>query len=361
VSAPAQDAQEWLPDLLGGGFEQLELPLPDDDEGAASATLVRHVPPVPSAAPALLSALRKNVLRPLTWPGREALGHHNGGRPEVVLYLHGWADYFLQSELAEYVSAHGLYFYALDLRKFGRSLRSWQTPGYTADLAIYDEDIAAALAAITADVAERSGVAAEPAVHLLAHSLGGLIGALWADRHAGALETLILNAPWLELQGSSLIRNIAMHLVEPIARTDPRRPFRFPEMPGYWESVSDQAHGEWFLDPKWRPTASFPIRAGWTRAVLAGHAAVERRLDIGAPVLVMLSDRTRIQAEWSEELMRVDAVIDVEQTARRALGLGRRTAVFRYPGAIHDVFLSRREVRQEAYRDLVAWLHSYPG
>ena len=114
-----------------------------------------------------------------------------------------------------------------------------------------------------------------------------------------------------------------MHLVEPFARTDTQEAFPFPEMPGYWQSVSDQAHGEWFLDPQWRPTASFPIRAGWTRAVLAGHSAVERRLDIGAPVLVMLSDRTRIQAEWSEELMRVDAVIDVEQTARRALGLGR--------------------------------------
>lgn len=360
MSAPAQDSPDWQPDQLGEGFQHLELALADDDEGAVCATLVRHIPTGPPGPPALLSALRKTVFRPLPWPGSEARSNHGAVRPAVVLYLHGWADYFLQAELAKFVGAHGLHFYALDLRKFGRSLRSWQTPGYTTDLAVYDEDIAAALAAIRADVAGRTGISAEPAVHMLAHSLGGLIGALWAHRHPGELGTLILNAPWLELQGSSLIRNIAMHLVEPIARTDPRRPFRFPEMPGYWESVSSQAHGEWFLDPKWRPTASFPIRAGWTRAVLAGHSAVERRLDIAAPVLVMLSDRTRIQAEWSEELMRVDAVIDVEQTARRALGLGRRTAVFRYPGAIHDVFLSRSEVRQEAYRDLVAWLHGYP-
>ncbi|QCO98701.1 alpha/beta hydrolase [Arthrobacter sp. 24S4-2] len=361
MSAPAQDPPAWQADLLGDGFEHLELPLADDDEGGVCATLVRHVPAGPPGPPALLSALRKNVFKPLPWPGSEARTHHGAVRPGVVLYIHGWADYFLQSELAKYVGSHGLRFYALDLRKFGRSLRTWQTPGYATDLAVYDEDIAAALAAIKADVAARTGQPAEPVVHMLAHSLGGLIGALWANRHPGALGTLILNAPWLELQGSSLIRNIAMHLVEPLARTDPKRPFRFPEMPAYWQSVSDQAHGEWFLDPQWRPTASFPIRAGWTRAVLAGHSAVERRLDIGAPVLVMLSDRTRIQAEWSEELMGMDAVIDVEQTARRALGLGRRTSVYRYPGAIHDIFLSRREVRQEAYRDLVAWLHSYPG
>jgi alpha-beta hydrolase superfamily lysophospholipase len=361
VSAPVQVSPAWQPDRLGDGFEHLELPLADDDEGAVCATLVRHVPAGPPGPPAFLSTLRKNVFRTLAWPESDARTHQGSARPGVVLYVHGWADYFRQSELAKYVGAHGLHFYALDLRKFGRSLRSWQTPGYTTDLAVYDEDIAAALAAVRADVAGRTGLPAEPSVHMLAHSLGGLIGALWAHRHPGALGTLILNAPWLELQGSSLIRNIAMHLVEPFARTDPRRPFRFPEMPGYWESVSNQAHGEWFLDPKWRPTASFPIRAGWTRAVLAGHSAVERRLNIAAPVLVMLSDRTRIQAEWSEELMSVDAVIDVEQTAHRALGLGRRTAVFRYPGAIHDVFLSRSEVRQEAYRDLVGWLHSYPG
>ena len=125
--------------------------------------------------------------------------------------------------------------------------------------------------------------------------------------------------------------------------------------------LSSLAHGEWNLDPQWRPRASFPVRAGWSKAVLAGHAAVERKLDIDAPVLVMLSGRTRIQGEWSAELMRVDAVIDVEETARRALGLGRRTAVFRYPGALHDVFLSRRIVRQQAYRDVAIWLESYPG
>ncbi|XAS69318.1 alpha/beta hydrolase [Micrococcaceae bacterium Sec5.7] len=377
----------WQQDFLGPGFEFLELPLGPDEEGGVCATLVRHRPPARLAEPVpppprqrgLLAGLRELYARAVgTAPAHPAPAdrvdparwHPGPGDPgpgardapaKVVLYLHGWADYFLQSELAEYLGASGLHFYALDLRKFGRSLREWQTPGYTTDLAVYDEDMAAALEAIRADLALVTGDSTEPTIHLLAHSLGGLIAALWADRHPGALGTLILNAPWLALQGSSLIRNIAMHLVEPVARTDPRRPFRFPEMPGYWQSVSSEAHGEWVLDPLWRPSSSFPIRAGWTKAVLAGHAAVERRLAIDAPVLVMLSGRTRIQSEWSAELMHVDAVIDVEETARRALRLGRRTAVFRYPGAIHDVFLSRRRIRQEAYRDLTVWLEAYPG
>lgn len=329
----------WAEDFLGQSFQCRPLPLTPDDEGDVVATLIRY-------ARQPQQSTGNNSQRP---------------RVKVVLYLHGWADYFLQAELAENLSALGFHFYALDLRKFGRSLREWQTPGYATDLGVYDEDLEAALTAIRSDVEHLSGPGGSPAVHLLAHSLGGLIAATWADRHPGALETLVLNAPWLELQGSSLIRNIAMRLVEPVARADPRRPFHFPEMPGYWQSISSEAHGEWQLNPAWRPQASFPIRAGWAKAVLAGHAAVANGLDISAPVLVLLSDRTRIQPEWSEELMHADAVIDVQETAARALRLGRRVAVFRYPGAVHDVFLSRRQIREDAYRDVAGWAQSSYG
>ncbi|MFJ4207607.1 alpha/beta hydrolase [Paenarthrobacter sp. NPDC089675] len=346
----------WQPDVLGHGFERLDLPLPPDEEGAVKATLVRHVP---SAAAPLPHGIL-DFFPAFTKRRRRRVEPDAAAAPRAVLYLHGWADYFLQTELAEHLTASGFHFYALDLRKFGRSLLPGQTPGYASDLAVYDADIAAALARIEQDVAARTGNNVPPTIHLVAHSLGGLIASLWADRNPGRIGTLVLNSPWLELQGSSLVRSIAMHLVEPFARTDPKRPFRFPDMPAYWESVSSQAHGEWYLDPEWRPRASFPIRAGWTKAVLAGHSAVERKLNIDAPVLVLLSGRTRIQAEWTADLMRADAVIDVEETARRALGLGRRTAVFRYPGALHDVFLSRRTIRQQAFHDVAVWLSSYP-
>jgi alpha-beta hydrolase superfamily lysophospholipase len=335
---PEQGACPWAEDFLGPSFQFRSLALAPDDEGEVVATLIR------CAAKSVGEAPQNNDRAPV----------------QVVLYLHGWADYFLQVELAEQLSARGFHFYALDLRKFGRSLREGQTPGYATDLEIYDEDLGAALAAIKADLAHLTGPDESPAVHVLAHSFGGLIAALWAHRNPGRVATLILNAPWLELQGSSLVRNLAMHVVEPVARADPRRPFHLPEMPGYWQSVSSAAHGEWQLNPVWRPAASFPIRAGWAKAVLAGHAAVARGLAITAPVLVMLSDRTRIQAEWTEELMHADAVIDVEETASRALRLGRKVTVFRYPGAIHDVFLSQRQIREEAFRDVACWLQSYP-
>ncbi|WP_414004295.1 alpha/beta hydrolase [Pseudarthrobacter sp. IC2-21] len=339
---PEGEACPWAEDFLGPSFESRPLPLRPDAEGAVVATLIRSAAPAAGVAPDVPPAADGQA------------------KVQVVLYLHGWADYFLQTELAEHLTSAGFHFYALDLRKFGRSLREWQTAGYATNLDIYDEDISAAIAAIRADLSPGTGPDGPLSVHMLAHSLGGLIAALWADRHPGQLASLILNAPWLELQGSSLVRNLAMRLVEPVARADPRRPFLLPEMPGYWQSVSSAAHGEWELNPVWRPAASFPIRAGWVKAVLAGHAAVARSLDIAVPVLVMLSDRTRIQPEWSEELMHADAVIDVEETASRALRLGRKVSVFRYPGAIHDVFLSQQRIRQAAYRDVACWVGSYP-
>ncbi|MEO8284118.1 MAG: alpha/beta hydrolase, partial [Pseudarthrobacter sp.] len=97
--------------------------LAPDDEGDVVATLVRCGPKTAGDAPE----------------------DDDRAHVQVVLYLHGWADYFLQVELAEQLSARGLHFYALDLRKFGRSLREGQTPGYATNLEIYDADIGAAL------------------------------------------------------------------------------------------------------------------------------------------------------------------------------------------------------------------------
>ena len=112
-------AEQWRPDILGPPFEQLTLPLEPDDEGPVDATLVRAVADRP-----LLAAL---------------LGDRRALHDVDVLYVHGWSDYFFQRSLARYWTDRGADFYALDLRKYGRSLRSGQTAGYIADLATYDE------------------------------------------------------------------------------------------------------------------------------------------------------------------------------------------------------------------------------
>ena len=70
-----------------------------------------------------------------------------------MLHVHGFADYFFQTGYAEWWTERGYDFYALDLRKYGRSLRPHQTPNYVADLREYFPELDAAWSRIT----ERDG------------------------------------------------------------------------------------------------------------------------------------------------------------------------------------------------------------
>jgi alpha-beta hydrolase superfamily lysophospholipase len=315
----------WTPDVLGPDYLARTLPMRPDDEGAVVATLVRYAPPTPEP------------LRPA----------------RAILYLHGWSDYFFQTGVAEHWHAGGAAFYALDLRKYGRSLRPHQTPGYTDDLTVYDEELEASLDVIRADL----GVHAR--VMVMGHSTGGLIAALWAQRHPGVLTGLVLNSPWLELQGSSVLRHLSGPAVARIARFQPKAPM--PNIdPGYYARTLDVATGgEWTYDTTWRPTPSYPVRAGWLRAIMTGHARVARGLSIEAPILMLCSSRTVISPRWSEEMRAGDVVLDVELLARRAVQLGSNVTVVRVRDGLHDLSLSPAPVRARFYAEIDRWVTSY--
>jgi hypothetical protein len=83
------DGDGWRPDVLGEGFEQLELPLGVDDEGEVVATLVRH---------------RPNAASRFRWPWQSERCAASGAD---VLYVHGWSDYFFNPELAAFWSGAG--------------------------------------------------------------------------------------------------------------------------------------------------------------------------------------------------------------------------------------------------------------
>ena len=95
-----------------------------------------------------------------------------------MLHVHGFADYFFQTAYAEWWTERGYDFYALDLRKYGRSILPHQTPNYVTDLAHYHPEL---------DLAwDRVTVRGHRHVVLSGHSTGGLIVPLWADARRGA-------------------------------------------------------------------------------------------------------------------------------------------------------------------------------
>ena len=84
----------------------------------------------------------------------------------AVLYLHGWNDYFFQTHVADAFTDAGIDFYALDLRRYGRSLRRGHLPTFITDLDDYGEEIGQAADLIAAE---------HDRLIITAHSTGGLI------------------------------------------------------------------------------------------------------------------------------------------------------------------------------------------
>ena len=323
----ADDAAQWSPDILGDGFQARSLPLEPDAGEELSATLVRSTP-----------SRRWFLSRRRPFEGVD------------VLYIHGWSDYFFQRGLASFWTERGARFQALDLRRYGRSLRPGQVLGHVTSLNQYDEEIDAALA-IMADGTRRRTV-------ILAHSTGGLTASLWAARHPGRIDALVLNSPWLEFQ----LDHTARALIAPIdAIHSHLRPGDLSPQLDDGSYTRAQA----IVDPDgqvqhpdgWRPARAARMNATTLNAILAGHATVAAgALGIEVPICVLLSARSILPTRWSDDLTGVDSVLDVRNVARASLGLGRSVTIERIDGALHDVFLSAPDARADAYARLEWWM-----
>jgi alpha-beta hydrolase superfamily lysophospholipase len=286
----------WQPDRLLPGFEALELRFPDDYDGAVMTTLVRL-------------------------PAGEA--------PRgAVLYVHGFADYFFQRHMAERFAAEGYAFYALDLRKYGRSLKPHQHPNFCRSVTEYYADLTAAIVEI-----------GEP-VLLAGHSTGALICALYA--HEGearaSLRALWLNSAFFDWRLPAW-RVTQLHLAAALGRFYPFLKDEKVLREDYVRSLLDEG---WEFDLALKPPFGFGVYYGWLGAMIDAHARVHRGLAIACPVLSMHSDEA-------------DIVLDWRHIARWSRTLGEDITVMAFPGAMHDLVLSRPHIREEVFRQLFAW------
>ncbi len=326
-------AGQWVADILGPPFEQLTLDLGVEGiHGPLVATLVRLNPGL-----------------------RESLRGHL--RDVDVLYVHGWSDYFFQTELARFWSSLGARFHALDLRRYGRSLRPDMVPGYIESLDEYDVDIEAALT----EMGHGRDAAPRRRLVLLGHSTGGLILTLWSARNPGRASALVLNSPWLESQFGAVGRQAIAPLVNARAHFDPRGTQPVVDLGFYTRAQTEIGVLPLTVDePDWRPERGFQTRPGWLAAILDGHRRIAAGVSVGCPALVLLSTRSIPPISWSELMTSSDSVLVVDDIAKSATKIGRLVTIARIEGAIHDVFLSRPEPRAEAYRQLSQWMRTQP-
>ena len=307
-------------DVLGPPYVATTLALRPDDEGEVVATLVHR--------PAR------------TTPTRRA-----------VLHVHGFADYFFQTGAADFWCERGYDFYALDLRKYGRSLLAHQTPNFVTDLTTYYEELDAALAVVTAE---------HDHVLLSAHSTGGLTTPLWASDRRLEVAGMVLNSPWLDMHGPAVMRNLALPLLHRVGGYRARLEVPRKVSGIYARSLHHEHEGEWEFDLAWKPLQSWPVYAGWLRAIRTGQARVAAGLHVRAPVLVLSSTRSgRARSIDDPVVFSSDIVLDVDQIRRRAPMLGRHVTVAQIEGAMHDVTLSRPEVRAVVFDEVARFLDAY--
>jgi alpha-beta hydrolase superfamily lysophospholipase len=314
----------WSPDFLGG-YETTELALP----GAEPA------PGEPDDVDLVATLIRKS-------------GPRTGAR--AVLYLHGWNDYFFQVHVADSMADLGYDFYAVDLRRYGRSFRPGQLRGFITDLDDYSQELEAAADLIAAD---------HDRLLLMGHSTGGLVAALWAAANSDRLEGLILNSPWLDLQSSAIVRAVGTPVIDALGSRAPASTIRLPDLGFTARSLHITLGGEWDYDLTLKSTPGPPIRTGWLRAILQGHQRVAAGLGIGVPILVLASTTTEFARRWHEGLRAVDSVLDVEQIAARAVRLGPHVTVVRIPEGLHDVTLSAPHVRRQALDEIGRFVEAY--
>jgi alpha-beta hydrolase superfamily lysophospholipase len=315
----------WVTDVLPG-YEQQTLELASDFEGSVVATLVRQVP--------------------------------GTSRPDAgvdLLYVHGWVDYFFQTHLADFWENLGVRFHALDLRKYGRSLREHHTPGFVTDLHTYGEDIEAALGVL----GHGEGSTTSRRLILMGHSTGGLVLSLWTADNPGRADGLVLNSPWLEFQ----TRRVGRMMLEPTVRAQaalaPRRHLVNVDLGFYARSISSRYEGAWAIDPAWRPDDGWRATPAWLSAIFTGHDRVARGLHLDLPVLMLLSTRSIAPVRWNPDMLHADTVLDVEGVARRAVDLGRVLTLCRVEDALHDVTLSAPEVRDVVWQEMSRWFRAY--
>lgn len=293
--------------------------MPDDYEGEVISTLVR--------------------LRP---------EHPDSDR--AVLYIHGFNDYFFQEQMAHKFDSAGFNFFAVDLRKYGRSLLPEQYPFNVRSLDEYFADIDSALLFI-----KKEG---NREIVLMGHSTGGLIASLYAEanrNHLG-INALILNSPFLDMNQSKFKEKILIPIVAFIGRWFPN--IKIPQgiSTGYAESLLKQYHGEWSFNTNWKMILSPPLTAGWMRAIYTGQQQIRKGLHIPVPVLVLHSDKTISGDTWTPEFNQGDAVLDVKDIEHYGKTLGPDVQTVTIPNGLHDLVLSNYAARTQTYQAIFNFL-----
>ncbi|QIO06096.1 alpha/beta hydrolase [Acinetobacter shaoyimingii] len=309
---------QYQADILGPGYECMTLSFPDDYEGSVVANLVRK--------------------------------KANAKTSKAVLYVHGFIDYFFQTEMAEQFNQHGYDFYALDLRKYGRSLLPHQKPYFVLNLREYDAEITAALEIIGQEEHEH--------VLLSGHSTGGLTTTLYAAHYPDhpLIKGLWLNSPFYDFNMNIIKKKIALPQLSRLGAKFPN--LKFPSELNKWyvQSLHRDFFGEWEFNLNWKPKKYPKVYISFVHAIYEAQKEIHQGIKLNIPVLVMHSDKTRNPRLFNRDARTSDVILDVKTIQTYANKIQSDVNVITIKDGLHDLVLSAANVREKVYTQLFAFL-----
>jgi alpha-beta hydrolase superfamily lysophospholipase len=310
---------QYKSDILGKGFLQTTIHQPSDYEGEVVCTLVK-----------------KNCETETT---------------KAVLYVHGFNDYFFQEEMAEQFNSHGYNFYAIDLRKYGRSWLPNQKITNARDLSEYYADIDTALKIIRSE--------GNMKVLLSGHSTGGLTVSLYASDHQESelFDAVLMNSPFYNMNMGFIIRALGIPVISCQGKKHPNDIIHEKNNIGlYGSSLHNSVHGEWDFNTNWKQIVSPEVNKGWIRAIHKGQVQARKGFEIDKPALVLHSSKSVYSKEWDKMFFEGDAVLNVKHIERRGNKIEGNCQVMVIEKGMHDLILSPKPVRENTYQVIFEWL-----
>lgn len=272
----------------------------------------------------------------------------NVGNRKSVLYLHGYIDYFFHPHLGEKFNANEFDFYALDLRKYGRSLLEHQHPNYCKNIEEYYEEISIALREIQN---------ASNSIYLLAHSTGGLTASSYMNNgeERNLIDGLILNSPFLDFNQTKFEKLASYFVAKIISDISVYSKISGALSRAYAESIHKDFYGEWNFNRDWKPIKGFPTYFKWVVAIATAQKKLEES-NIIVPILIMHSSDSIKISNFSKDALSKDVVLNIEDIKRVGSKLGDKVTLSKIDNALHDVFLSPEAVREDAFDKMFTWL-----